>query len=91
LTDLIVLIASVRELGRWVYLLAAGSGSRGAGEALAGFLGILSVAGAWTVVHAVFTLRYALLNYAGPRAGFISTNAVNPVTAAKPGHGRVPR
>jgi uncharacterized membrane protein len=70
LTDLIVLIATVRELGRWVYLLAAGSGSRGAGEALAGFLGILSVAGAWTVVHAVFTLRYALLNYAGPRAGF---------------------
>jgi len=37
-------------------------------------LDILSVAGAWTVVHAVFTLRYALLNYAGPRAGFISTN-----------------
>ena len=63
LTDLVVLIASVASLAGVVYLLAAGSGGHGAGEAIAAGLGILSVAGAWAVVHTVYTLRYALLYY----------------------------
>jgi uncharacterized membrane protein len=69
LTDLIVLIASVASLAGVVYLLAAGSSGHGADEAIAACLGILSVAGAWTVVHTVFTLRYALLYYAGTPGG----------------------
>jgi uncharacterized membrane protein len=69
LTDLIVLIASVASLAGVVYLLAAGSGGHGAGEAVAAGLGILSVAGAWAVVHTVFTLRYALLYYTDSPGG----------------------
>jgi hypothetical protein len=61
LTDLVVLIARVASLAGVVYLLAAGSGGHGAGEAIAAGLGIASVAGAWAVMHTVFTLRYALL------------------------------
>lgn len=69
LTDLIVLIASVASLAGVVYLLAAGSGSHGAVEAIGAGLGIASVAGAWSVVHTVFTLRYALLYYTGNPGG----------------------
>ena len=69
LTDLIVLIASVASLAGVVYLLAAGSGGHGASEAVGAGLGILSVAGAWGVVHTVFTLRYALLYYVGEPGG----------------------
>jgi uncharacterized membrane protein len=73
LTDLIVLIASVASLAGVVYLLAAGSGGHDAGEAIAAGLGIASVVGAWTVVHTVFTLRYALL-YCTDDAGGIDFN-----------------
>jgi uncharacterized membrane protein len=69
LTDLIVLIASVASLAGVVYLLAAGSSDHGATEAIGAGLGILSVAGAWAVVHTVFTLRYALLYYTGSPGG----------------------
>jgi uncharacterized membrane protein len=69
LTDLVVLIASVASLAGVVYLLAAGSNEHGAGEAIAAGLGILSVAGAWAVVHTVFTVRYALLYYTGSPGG----------------------
>jgi uncharacterized membrane protein len=69
LTDLIVLIASVASLAGVVYLLAAGSSEHGPAEAVGAGLGILSVAGAWAVVHTVFTLRYALLYYSGSPGG----------------------
>jgi uncharacterized membrane protein len=69
LTDLVVLIASVASLAGVVYLLAAGSNAHGAAEAIAAGLGILSVAGAWAVVHTVFTLRYALLYYTDSPGG----------------------
>jgi uncharacterized membrane protein len=75
LTDLIVLIASVASLAGVVYLLAAGSGGHGAAEAVGAGLGILSVAGAWAVVHTVFTLRYALLYYAGSPGGIDSNQS----------------
>lgn len=67
LTGLIALIASVASLAGVVYLLAAGSGAHGAGEAAGAGLGILSVAGAWAVVHTVFPLRYECGAGAGPQ------------------------
>jgi uncharacterized membrane protein len=69
LTDLIVLVASVASLAGVVYLLAAGSSEHGAAEAIGAGLGILSVAGAWAIVHTVFTLRYALLYYSDSPGG----------------------
>jgi uncharacterized membrane protein len=69
LTDLIVLIVSVASLAGVVYLLAAGSGGHGLVEAAGAGLGIASVAGAWAVVHTVFTLRYALLYYTDDAGG----------------------
>lgn len=77
MTDLIVLVASVASLAGVVYLLAAGSSGHGAGEAIAAGLGILSVAGAWAVVHTMFTLRYALLYYIDG-AGGIEFNQSDP-------------
>jgi len=69
LVDLITLIACVASLGGVVYLLAAGSSGGGVVEGLAAALGIASVAGAWLVVHTVYTTRYAFLYYSGGDGG----------------------
>jgi uncharacterized membrane protein len=62
LIELIVLVVCVASLAGVVYLLAASTG-QGAGEVISAVLGIASVAGTWTVVHTVFTVRYARLYY----------------------------
>jgi len=77
LIDLITLIACVASLGGVVYLLAAGSSRGGPEEALAAALGIASVAGAWLVVHTIYTTRYALLYYSGDPGG-IDFNQAEP-------------
>lgn len=68
LTELIVLFACVASLAGVMYLLAASRG-QGASEAISAALGIASVAAAWTIVHMVFTVRYARLYYSGKPGG----------------------
>lgn len=68
MTDVIVLLACVASLAGVGYLLVASSGT-GLSAALSAAVGIASVASAWFVVHTVFTLRYALLYYAGGKGG----------------------
>lgn len=66
-SDVIVLLAAVASLGAVGLLLldAAGAGGRVA-EAI---LSVCSVALAWSVVHTMFTTRYARLYYTGPDGG----------------------
>lgn len=65
LTDLVVLFAAVASLGAVGLLLMGGSGSK----TLAAGLSLGSIALAWTIVHTIFTTRYARLYYAGKDGG----------------------
>ena len=42
---------------------------QGADKGLLAALGLVSIAVSWLTVHTIFTLRYALLYYAGPVGG----------------------
>lgn len=66
--DTIVVIASVASLGGVAYLLIAGS-AKGPDAAIAAAVGFLSVIASWLAVHAVYTLRYAVLYYTQPVGG----------------------
>ena len=64
-TELLVLGASVASLAGVGYLLVQASTATGAAQGFAAALGVVSVAISWLVIHTLFTLRYALLYYAG--------------------------
>src|SRR5271156_4993012 len=66
--DTIVLIASVASLGGVGYLLVA-STAKGPDAAIAAAVGFLSVVASWLTVHAVYTIRYAVLYYTEPVGG----------------------
>jgi uncharacterized membrane protein len=66
--DTIVVIASVASLGGVAYLLIAGS-AKGPDATVAAAVGFLSVTASWLSVHAVYTLRYAVLYYTDPVGG----------------------
>ena len=66
--DLIILIASVASLGGVAHLLIAGS-AKGPDATVAAAVGFLSVIASWLVVHAVYTVRYAILYYSEPVGG----------------------
>jgi uncharacterized membrane protein len=66
-TDALVLVASVASLLAVVLVLAAHTG--GAGRTIRAALGVASVGLSWSVVHTLFTLRYARLYYTGPDGG----------------------
>jgi uncharacterized membrane protein len=67
--DALLLVASVASLLAVVLVIAAGS-TRGAGARDArAALAVASVVLSWTVVHTVYTSRYARLYYAGPQGG----------------------
>ena len=66
--DTIVLIASVASLAGVAYLLVA-STAKGPDAAIAAAVGFLSVTASWLVVHAVYTVRYAMLYYTQPVGG----------------------
>jgi uncharacterized membrane protein len=74
--DLVLLVASIASLGGVGYLLMAGS-SQGTDTEIAAVAGFASVVAAWSVVHTVFTLRYAMLYYQTP-AGGVSFNQNEP-------------
>ena len=67
--DLVVLGAAIASLiAVGVVLFGAGSASGNAKYVLAG-LALVSVFVSWTLVHTVFTLKYARLYYADPAGG----------------------
>ncbi len=78
--DLIILVASVASLGGVAHLLIAGS-SKGAGATVAAAIGFLSVIASWLVVHAVYTVRYAILYYSEPVGGIDFNDDAKPTFA----------
>jgi uncharacterized membrane protein len=67
--DAVVLVASVASLLAVALVITAGSTRNlGARDARAG-LAVASVVLSWTVVHTVYTSRYARLYYTGPNGG----------------------
>jgi uncharacterized membrane protein len=66
--DTIVVIAAVASLGGVADLLVAGT-AKGPDASIAAAVGFLSVIASWLVVHAVYTLRYAVLYYSEPVGG----------------------
>lgn len=66
--DTIVVIASIASLGGVANLLIAGT-AKGPDASIAAAVGFLSVIASWLVVHAVYTLRYAVLYYTEPVGG----------------------
>jgi len=66
--DTIIVIASIASLGGVAYLLIAGT-AKGPDASIAAAVGFLSVIASWLVVHAVYTLRYAILYYTEPVGG----------------------
>jgi uncharacterized membrane protein len=67
--DLIVLSASVASLVAVGFGLVSAANASGTAQALRIGLGVASVALSWTVVHTLFTLRYARLYYTGEDGG----------------------
>jgi uncharacterized membrane protein len=67
--DLLVLLASLASLGAVVFLLVATRSTQGAEAAWLALVAVLSVGLSWTLLHTVYTLRYASLYYAGADGG----------------------
>jgi uncharacterized membrane protein len=67
-TDLLVLIAALASLVAVGLFLAGGAATQGAKDVQAA-MSFGSVLLAWSVVHTLFTTRYARLYYTGPDAG----------------------
>jgi uncharacterized membrane protein len=72
-TQAIVLGASVVSLVGVALLLVKTRNTTGAGEVLVAALGVASIALSWSVVHTLFTLRYALLYYDPDQGGTAGT------------------
>lgn len=79
LTDLLLLSAAVASLVAVGFVLARAAQTHGAEELLRVGLGLASVVISWTLVHTVYTLRYAELYYTGEEGG-IDFNQPDPPT-----------
>ena len=83
--DALLLSASVASLLAVGLVLVRASNSNGLSKALLISLGVASIVLAWSVVHTVYSLRYAKLYYEGT-AGGVDFNArrERPVTSTSP-------
>ena len=79
LTDLLLLSAAVASLVAVGFVLVRAAQTHGAQELLRVGLGLASVVISWTLVHTVYTLRYAHLYYTGEDGG-IDFNQPDPPT-----------
>ena len=79
LSELLVLTAGVAVLAAVGLLLVRAGSATGGTKAYLITLGVVSVALSWTLVHTVFTLRYARAYY-GPPVGGIDFNEDDPPT-----------
>lgn len=68
-SDLLLLIASLVALVSIVFVLVAARQLHGAPQAWLALLAIASVALSWTLVHTIYTLRYARMYYHKPAGG----------------------
>jgi uncharacterized membrane protein len=68
-SDLLVLCIAVASLGAVVVLLVHTSKSHGTDQVLGAVMGLLSVALSWTMLHTLYTLRYACMYYEDPVGG----------------------
>lgn len=76
-SDLALLIAALASLIAVGFVLARAGRQSGIEEALWVGLGLVSVLLSWTLVHTLFTLRYAASFY-GPHPGGIDFNSAEP-------------
>lgn len=67
--EVLLLVAALASLVSVGFVLARAAHTTGASELLRVGLGVLSVVLSWTVVHTIFTLRYARLYYYGADGG----------------------
>ncbi|NGY65934.1 DUF1345 domain-containing protein [Lentzea sp. NEAU-D13] len=67
--EVLLLVAAIASLVSVGFVLARAAQTTGAAELLRVGLGVLSVVLSWTVVHTIFTLRYARLYYYGADGG----------------------
>jgi uncharacterized membrane protein len=68
-SDILTLCAAVASLAAVAVVLVRAHEAHGLEQAMLAFLGLLTVAVSWLIVHTIFTLRYALLYYADPVGG----------------------
>jgi uncharacterized membrane protein len=68
-TDVLVLAASVASLLAVGFVMLRAGNSAGAAKSMQVALSMASVVLSWSVVHTLFTLRYARLYYTGPDEG----------------------
>ncbi|MCR3748922.1 putative membrane protein [Lentzea californiensis] len=67
--EVVLIVAALASLVSVGFVLARAAHTSGASELLRVGLGVLSVVLSWTVVHTIFTLRYARLYYYGADGG----------------------
>jgi uncharacterized membrane protein len=68
-TDLLLIAGSVISLGAVGLVLVRASREAGLDKGLLVGVGVISIVLAWSVVHSVYTLRYAKLYYGGKPGG----------------------
>lgn len=69
ISDVLLLIASLASVVAIVVILVAARQSQGVEKAGLAGLAVVSVALSWTLVHTLYTLRYAQLYYRGTQGG----------------------
>ncbi len=68
-SELLTLVASVASLAAVVILILGAKNAKGAAAVGIALLAVVSVGLSWTLIHTLFTLRYARLYYAGKEGG----------------------
>ena len=76
-SDLLVLLISLASLGALGLLLIETHSTTGAAQVVLALVSVLSVVLSWTLLHTLFTLRYARLYYEGADGG-IEFNQTEP-------------
>ena len=77
ISDLLVLLASLASLGAIVFLLVGAHAAPGAQRGVLAALAVVSVGLSWSLIHTLFTVRYASLFYRDGEGG-VDFNQVDP-------------
>lgn len=67
--DIVLLLAAIASIGGVVVLMIDASNASGLTKAADIFVGLISIALSWMMVHTVYTLKYARLYYGRPQGG----------------------
>jgi uncharacterized membrane protein len=78
ISEVLVLVASVASLGAVAVLLIRSHDEKGFAEGAMAALAVASVALSWTLVHTLYTLRYARVYYGDPVGGIDFNNPDEP-------------